>query len=177
MWHGFPALLLTTRGRKSGKLRRTALIYGRDGKDYLLVASNGGSPDHPMWYLNLVKNPEVEIQVGAEKITARARTATAAEKPRLWKVMVEIFPRYDLYQEKAGREIPWSSWSRSDRANPDQRVNPPAAAGPAGPDRDDLPPCLYPAALPETGGGDPGLCPHLPNPAGPGRVSFCRRDG
>ena len=104
LWKGFPALLLTTRGRKSGKLRRTALIYGRDGKDYLLVASNGGSPNHPMWYLNLSKNPEVEIQVGAEKFKAQARTATAAEKPRLWKIMAEIFPRYDLYQEKAGRE-------------------------------------------------------------------------
>jgi len=106
MWRGVPSLLLTTRGRKSGKLRRTALIFGRDGKNYLLIASNGGAPKHPLWYLNLVANPEVEIQVGADKLKARARTATKEEKPRLWKRMAEIFPRYDEYQAKAGREIP-----------------------------------------------------------------------
>jgi len=106
LWLGAPALLLTTRGRKSGKLRRTGLIYGRDGKNYLLVASNGGAPKHPLWYLNLVENPEVEIQVGADKFAGRARTAAKEEKPRLWKLMAEIFPRYDEYQAKAGREIP-----------------------------------------------------------------------
>jgi deazaflavin-dependent oxidoreductase (nitroreductase family) len=99
-------LLLTTRGRKSGKLRRTALIFGRDGKNYLVVASKGGAPNHPLWYLNLVANPEVEIQVGAEKFTAHARTAAQEEKPRLWKIMAGIFPNYDEYQAKAGREIP-----------------------------------------------------------------------
>ena len=105
LWRGVTTLLLTTRGRKSGKLRRTALIFGRDGKNYLVVASKGGAPNHPLWYLNLVANPEVEIQVGAEKFTAHARTAAQEEKPRLWKIM-EIFPRYDEYQAKAGREIP-----------------------------------------------------------------------
>ncbi len=106
MWLGAPALLLVTRGRKSGKLRRSGLIYGRDGKNYLLVASNGGSPKHPLWYLNLVANPEVELQVGADKIAGRARIASSEEKPRLWKIMAELFPRYDEYQAKAGREIP-----------------------------------------------------------------------
>ena len=106
LWRGYAALLLTTRGRKSGKLRRTALIYGRDGKNYLLVASKGGAPTHPNWYLNLVENPEVEIQVGADKFTARARTASPEEKPRLWKVMTEIFPQYDAYQAKSRRDIP-----------------------------------------------------------------------
>lgn len=105
-WRGLPTLLLTTRGRKSGKLRRTALIYGRVGKKYLLVASNGGAPHHPLWYLNLVENPEVEIQVGADKFAARARTATNKEKPRLWKLMSKIFPHYEKYQAKAGRDIP-----------------------------------------------------------------------
>src|SRR5262245_51920684 len=105
-WNGHTTLLLTTRGRKSGRLRRTALIYGRDGEDYLLVASNGGSPDHPLWYLNLVADPKVELQVGAEKFKARARTANAKEKPRLWKIMSKLFPTYDKYQAKAGREIP-----------------------------------------------------------------------
>ena len=106
LWRGVTTLLLTTRGRKSGKLRRTALIFGRDGKNYLVVASKGGAPNHPLWYLNLVANPEVDIQVGAEKFTAHARTAAQEEKPRLWKIMAGIFPNYDEYQAKAGREIP-----------------------------------------------------------------------
>jgi deazaflavin-dependent oxidoreductase (nitroreductase family) len=106
LWRGLPTLLLTTQGRKSGKLRRTALIYGQDGPNYLLVASNGGDPNHPSWYLNLSANPEVELQVGTEKFHARARTATAEEKPKLWKIMSKIFPTYDRYQAKAGREIP-----------------------------------------------------------------------
>lgn len=105
-WRGWPTLLLTTRGRKSGKLRRTALIYGRDGERYLLVASNGGASEHPLWYLNLSEDPNVELQVGADKFAARARTATPKEKPRLWKIMSKIYPQYDKYQAKANREIP-----------------------------------------------------------------------
>ena len=105
-WRGLPTLLLTTRGRKSGKLRRTALIYGQDGNRYLLVASNGGAPDHPLWYLNLVEDPEVELQVGMDKYAARARTATAKEKPPLWQMMSNIFPQYIKYQAKTGRDIP-----------------------------------------------------------------------
>lgn len=108
-WRGITTLLLTTRGRKSGKLRRTALIYGEAEGNYLLVASNGGSDNHPLWYLNLSETPEVELQVGAEKFTAQAHTANAEEKARLWPVMTKIFPTYDSYQEKAGkagRDIP-----------------------------------------------------------------------
>ena len=106
LWRGMTTLLLTYRGRKSGKLRRTALIYGRDGANYLVVASNGGAPNHPQWYLNLVENPEVEVQVAADKFAARARTATPEEKQRLWPVMSKIFPQYDQYQATAGRDIP-----------------------------------------------------------------------
>src|SRR5262245_12867888 len=106
VYNGLPALLLTTRGRRSGKLRRTALFYGQDGDCYLLVASNGGAPNHPAWYHNLVDHPEVEIQVGSDKFSARARTATAEEKPALWRLMVALFPLYESYQAKAGREIP-----------------------------------------------------------------------
>ena len=106
-WRGVPTLLLTTRGRKSGKLRRTALIYGEDGEGrYLLVASRGGAPEHPSWYLNLAAHPEVEVQVGADKFAARARTADAREKPRLWQLMTSIWPDYDGYQKKTGRDIP-----------------------------------------------------------------------
>jgi deazaflavin-dependent oxidoreductase (nitroreductase family) len=103
---GVDILLLTTRGRKSGTLRRTALIYGEDQGRYLLVASSGGSRNHPEWYLNLVANPEVELQVGPETLTARARTATAGEKPRLWRQMASIWPDYDKYQTRTKREIP-----------------------------------------------------------------------
>ena len=106
LYHGMPTLLLTTRGRRSGRLRRPALIYGQGGDRYVLVASNGGAPKHPAWYLNLIEHPEVEIHVGPDRFPARARTATAEEKPKLWKTMASIFPRYDAYQEKAGRDIP-----------------------------------------------------------------------
>jgi deazaflavin-dependent oxidoreductase (nitroreductase family) len=106
LYQGWPTLLLTTRGRKSGKLRRTALIYGQDGDRYLLVASNAASPRHPAWYLNLVADPEVTVQVGPDVFTVRARTATADEKRLLWPVMTEIFPLYDKYQSETDRELP-----------------------------------------------------------------------
>ncbi|MFG3420708.1 nitroreductase family deazaflavin-dependent oxidoreductase [Micromonospora sp. NPDC049460] len=105
-FHGYDALLITTRGRRTGKLRRTALIYGRDGDRYLLVASNGGAARHPAWYLNLCADPEVQVQVGAERFRGRARTATAEERPRLWQVMTGVFPTYARYQQGTDREIP-----------------------------------------------------------------------
>ena len=105
-WRGVNTLLLTTRGRTSGKLRRTALIYGRDDERYIVVASKGGADKHPEWYLNLVVNPEVEVQVGGDRFTAQARTASAEEKPALWRLMTSVWPDYDRYQERTEREIP-----------------------------------------------------------------------
>jgi deazaflavin-dependent oxidoreductase (nitroreductase family) len=105
-FHGMPTLLLTTRGRKSGTLRRTALICGRDGDRYAVVASNGGSPRHPAWYLNLAADPAVEVQVGPETFQANARTATGEERAALWRMMAAIFPTYDRYQAGTAREIP-----------------------------------------------------------------------
>jgi deazaflavin-dependent oxidoreductase (nitroreductase family) len=105
-WRGVNTLLLTTRGRRSGKLRRTALIYGNDGDRYLVVASKGGAKKHPSWFLNLVEHPEVELQVGAEKFPARARAAIGEEKRRLWHLMTAIWPDYDQYQAKTERDIP-----------------------------------------------------------------------
>jgi deazaflavin-dependent oxidoreductase (nitroreductase family) len=105
-WHGAQTLLLTTRGRRSGKLRRTALLYRQDGDRYLLVASNGGARRHPDWYRNLTADPEVQVQVGAEKFTAKARTAGPAEQRRLWRLMAEMWPDYDRYQQRTSREIP-----------------------------------------------------------------------
>jgi len=106
IWRGVDTLLLTTRGRKSGLLRRTALIFGRDGANYLVVASQGGAPKHPNWYLNLADEPRVEVQVGPEKFAATARTATADEKPKLWERMAGIWPAYDDYQRRTSRDIP-----------------------------------------------------------------------
>ncbi|PWR07534.1 nitroreductase family deazaflavin-dependent oxidoreductase [Micromonospora acroterricola] len=103
---GVYTLLLTTRGRRSGKLRRTALIYGRSGDDHLVVASEGGAPKHPSWFLNLLADPQVEVQVAAETFTARARPATPEEKPRMWSTMTAIWPAYDDYQARTDREIP-----------------------------------------------------------------------
>jgi deazaflavin-dependent oxidoreductase (nitroreductase family) len=70
------------------------------------VASKGGAPEHPLWYENLAAQPEVEVQVLADRFRARARTATAEEKPRLWKLMTGIWPDYDKYQAATTREIP-----------------------------------------------------------------------
>jgi deazaflavin-dependent oxidoreductase (nitroreductase family) len=103
---GVPTLLLTTRGRRSGKLRRTALIYGRDGDDYVVVGSNGGSPRHPAWYQNLEADRRAHVQVGGEEFDARARTATGQERARLWPRLAEIWPDYDSYQASTDREIP-----------------------------------------------------------------------
>jgi deazaflavin-dependent oxidoreductase (nitroreductase family) len=72
----------------------------------VIVGSTGGAPAHPSWYLNLVANPEVTVQVGAETFTARARTASGSERQRLWSMMAAIFQNYDAYQAKTEREIP-----------------------------------------------------------------------
>lgn len=105
-WEGAPCLILTTRGRKSGELYRTALIFGRSGDDYIVVASRGGSDRHPAWYLNLQQQSDVYVQVKDRKFEARARTAEQDEKPALWAVMTDIWPDYDDYQARTEREIP-----------------------------------------------------------------------
>jgi deazaflavin-dependent oxidoreductase (nitroreductase family) len=105
-WSGVNTLLLTVRGRRTGRLLRTALIYGRDGDRFVVVASNGGSRRNPMWYLNLVADPEVLVQVEAESFAARASTVSGAERTRLWGQMAAIWPHYNTYQRRATREIP-----------------------------------------------------------------------
>jgi deazaflavin-dependent oxidoreductase (nitroreductase family) len=101
-----PVLLLTTTGRKSGEQRTAPLIYGRDGDAYVIVASKGGAPQHPAWYLNLDAEPQVELQVKDEVFAARARTASGDERGRLWQQMAGIWPAYDDYAKKTDREIP-----------------------------------------------------------------------
>jgi deazaflavin-dependent oxidoreductase (nitroreductase family) len=99
-------LLLTTTGRKTGARRRTALIYGRDGADFLIVASKGGAPDHPVWYLNLMADPRAEIQVGADVMAVEATTLDGEDRDRAWSIMTKIWPAYDTYQTKTDRQIP-----------------------------------------------------------------------
>ncbi len=103
---GAPVLILTTTGRKSGQERKLPLIYQEDDGAYVIVASNGGSPTNPGWYLNLEAQPEVRVQVWGDKFAARARTVTGAERERLWRKMNEVWPSYDEYQTKTDREIP-----------------------------------------------------------------------
>jgi len=99
-------LLLVTRGRRSGKLRRTALAYAEHDGRYVVVASNGGAPRHPGWYLNLVADPAVQVQVRDDRFAATARQATPAERPALWKLMTSVGPALDDYQRQSGREVP-----------------------------------------------------------------------
>ncbi len=106
LWNGATSLLLTTTGRKSGEPRTSALIFAQDGDDYLVVASMGGAPQHPSWYLNLTDNPEAEVQVKGDHIPVTARTASDDEKPRLWKIVTEQWPNYDVYQTRTDRVIP-----------------------------------------------------------------------
>jgi deazaflavin-dependent oxidoreductase (nitroreductase family) len=113
---GAPLLLLTTVGRKSGQPRTTPLIYLSDGDDLAVVASKAGMDNHPLWYTNLVANPDVEVEVGRERRLLRARTATAEEKARLWPKLVAIYPTYEDYQKRTEREIPVVILSPRERA-------------------------------------------------------------
>ena len=99
-------LLLTTKGRKSGEDRTSALIY-RDYEDkQLIVASKGGSDQPPAWFLNLESDPDVHVQIKGDKFAAHARVATADEKPAMWEHMVQVWPDYANYQAKTDRDIP-----------------------------------------------------------------------
>jgi deazaflavin-dependent oxidoreductase (nitroreductase family) len=105
-WNGTKALILTTTGRRSGQERKSALIYQPYGDAYLIVASKGGADEPPAWYVNLQAQPDVTVQVGADRFAARARTASADEKPAMWRTMTAVWPDYDEYQKKTSREIP-----------------------------------------------------------------------
>ncbi len=105
-WQGTTTLILQTTGRKSGEERPTPLIYQEHDGDYLIVASKGGADEPPAWYLNLEADPEVDVQVKGDRFRAKARTATADEKPEMWEKMAATWPAYNEYQEKTDREIP-----------------------------------------------------------------------
>jgi deazaflavin-dependent oxidoreductase (nitroreductase family) len=103
---GSKVLLLTTTGHKSGEQRTTPLIYEARGDDFVIVASKGGAPEHPAWFLNLQADPEAEIQVKADRFKVRTRVAEGDERAELWELVNGQWPDYADYQKKTDREIP-----------------------------------------------------------------------
>jgi deazaflavin-dependent oxidoreductase (nitroreductase family) len=101
-----PTLLLTTTGRKSGEPKALPLIYGEAGDSYIVIASKGGMPNHPLWFRNLEAKPECDLMVGAKQVSARARVAEGEERAQLWSQMVEVYPPYTDYQKATERTIP-----------------------------------------------------------------------
>lgn len=106
MLQGQPCVILWTRGRQSGAIRKAPLMRVHDGDRYAVVASMGGAPKHPVWYLNLVADPHVTLQDGAEVKDYVAHTASPEEKAEWWPKAVEVWPDYDNYQAKTDRDIP-----------------------------------------------------------------------
>jgi deazaflavin-dependent oxidoreductase (nitroreductase family) len=105
-WRGTTILLLTTTGRSSGERRTTPLIHRTDEGRYVVIASKGGSPEHPDWFKNLRADPDVEVQVKGERFAAEPTVAEGEERERLWRLMTEVWPAYDDYAAKTDREIP-----------------------------------------------------------------------
>ena len=103
---GVPVLLLTTTGRKSGRKRTTPLLYLRDGDNFVIVASKGGSDQHPAWFLNLRANPKAEIMAGRTRMPVRAEIANDEKRARLWPLLVQMYGNYDDYQKSTARKIP-----------------------------------------------------------------------
>ena len=103
---GLPVVILTTKGAKTGKIRKTPLMRVEHGGEYAVVASLGGAPKHPVWYHNVKSHPEVELQDGPTKQDMVAREVTGDEKARWWQIAVDAFPNYAEYQKKTDREIP-----------------------------------------------------------------------
>ena len=104
---GLPVIIVTHRGRKTGAIRKTPLMRVVDGNNYILVASQGGAPEHPLWYHNLKANPNIEIRDKGNVYTMKVREVVdSAERERLWKIAVAAFPPYQDYQEKTERVIP-----------------------------------------------------------------------
>jgi len=104
---GLPVIIVTHRGRKTGAVRKTPLMRVLDGNNYILVASQGGAPKHPLWYHNLKADPDVEIRDKSEVYAMRVREVVdSVERERLWNVSLAAFPPYHAYQEKTDRVIP-----------------------------------------------------------------------
>jgi F420H(2)-dependent quinone reductase len=103
---GLPVVIITNRGARSGKVRKTPLMRVEHGGRYAAVASQGGAPQHPRWYYNFRANPRVELQDGPVKQDMTAREVTGAERDEWWERAVAAYPPYAEYQQKTGRQIP-----------------------------------------------------------------------
>jgi deazaflavin-dependent oxidoreductase (nitroreductase family) len=103
---GAPVCLLTTKGRKTGQRHTVPLLFLADGNDLVVVASQGGAPQHPGWYFNLAADPLAEAQIGRRRFPVAARTVGAEEKTALWPRLVALYPPYDAYQRRTARSIP-----------------------------------------------------------------------
>ena len=106
VFKGRPLLLLTTTGAKSGEARTTPLVYSKDGDRLVIIASMGGAPKHPAWYLNLAANPGVTVELGTEKFAASASSAEGTERDRIYAQQAEMMPAFAEYQQKTTRRIP-----------------------------------------------------------------------
>jgi deazaflavin-dependent oxidoreductase (nitroreductase family) len=106
LWNGVPTLLLTFTGRKSGEQRTIPIICTKVGDSYVIIASKGGSATHPLWYLSVSDNPNVEVQIKADKFKAVVRTANSPEREQLWAEAIKAWPNYDIYQSRTSRVIP-----------------------------------------------------------------------
>jgi deazaflavin-dependent oxidoreductase (nitroreductase family) len=106
LWNGVPTLLFTTIGRKTGTPRTNPIIFTPVGDKYVIIASMGGAPKHPSWYLNLMAHPEIDVQVKGDKFRARARTAESPEREELWAEATKDWPNFDVYQSRTDRVIP-----------------------------------------------------------------------
>lgn len=106
MLHGRPVIILTSKGAKTGKVRKTALMRVEHDEQYAVVASKGGAPEHPFWYYNLMADPLVELQDGTQKRDYLAHLATGDQRDEWWQRSVEAFPNYAEYQKKTERQIP-----------------------------------------------------------------------
>lgn len=106
IWNGVTTLLLTFTGRKSGQKRTIAIIYTQVGETPVIIASKGGWPTHPQWYLNLLENPDCEVQIKDRVFKARARIAASPERELIWADCIKNWPNYDLYQSRTDRQIP-----------------------------------------------------------------------
>ena len=101
-----PFLLLTTTGRKTGRLRTTPVLYLEDGRDFIVVASFGGNEMHPAWYLNLKEHPEAEVVIRGERRRVSAQEVSIDQKKIIWPRLVKSYPQFDIYQQRTRREIP-----------------------------------------------------------------------
>jgi len=106
LWNGVPILLLTTKGRKSGEPRTIPIIFTPYKDSFVIIASKGGSPTHPKWYLNILEEPKVAVQIKAETFKAVARTATSPERELIWAEALKSWPNFDVYQSRTTRQIP-----------------------------------------------------------------------